>query len=219
MFNPAQVHTIYKKKDGIRVPSVTTYLSILDKPAIIHWAWELGVQGLDYRKVRDQAGDTGTLVHYLVLCQLKGEEPDLSNFTPQDLASAASPMSKFNEWFMDKDIEPILLETPLVSETYSYGGTPDFYGKVDGCYTLLDFKTGKAVYQEAFYQVAAYKKLLEELGHDVEYAKIIRIGKSEDEGFEERATGDLEKHWKIFLACQQVYELQKLIRKTGEGKE
>ena len=58
-----QIHTIYKKADGTRVPSATTYLGVLAKPALIHWAWELGVQGLDYRKVRDQAGETGTLGH------------------------------------------------------------------------------------------------------------------------------------------------------------
>ena len=216
--NPAEVHTVYRKKDGIRVPSVTTYLGVLGKPALIHWAWELGVQGLDYRKVRDQAGGTGTLVHYLILCQLKGQEPDLSYYAPQDLASAASPMNKFNEWLKGKTLEPILLETPLVSELYGFGGTPDYYGKVDGIFALLDFKTGKEVYQEAFYQVAAYANLLIEHNHPIQMVKIIRIGKSEDEGFEERATGNLENHWKVFLACQQIYELQKLIRK-GRKKE
>ena len=40
------------------------------QPAVIHWAWEQGVAGLDYRKVRDQAGDIGSLVHYLILCAL-----------------------------------------------------------------------------------------------------------------------------------------------------
>ena len=219
MPNPAKIHTVYHKADGTRVPSVTTYLGVLGKPALIHWAWELGVQGLDYRKVRDQAGDTGTLVHYLILCQLKEEEPDLSYYTPQDLASAASPMNKFNEGLKGKILEPILLETPLVSETYGFGGTPDFYGRVDGVLTLLDFKTGKEVYQEAFYQVAAYKRLLEELGYGVECAKIIRIGKSEDEGFEERATGNLEAHWEVFLACKKIYELQKQIRKTGKEEK
>ena len=213
MPNPAEVHTIYKKKDGTRVPSVTTYLGVLGKPALIHWAWQLGVQGLDYRKVRDQAGDTGTLVHYLILCQLKNQEPDLSYYTPQDLASAASPMNKFNEWLKGKQVVTGLLETPLVSETYGFGGTPDFYGWVDGIGTLLDFKTGREVYQEAFCQVAAYKELLIESGYSPEAVKIIRIGKSEDDGFEERATGNLENHWKIFLACQQIYNLQREIRK------
>lgn len=214
MTNSTRIHTIYRKADGTRVPGVTTYLGVLDKPALLHWAWQLGVQGLDYRKVRDQAGDIGTLVHYLILCKLKGEEPDLSAFTPQAVCATASPMSKFNEWLGGHKLEPILLETPLVSEEYSFGGTPDYYGMVDGKLTLLDFKTSGGIYPENFYQLAAYRVLLAEQQYPVEAVRLLRIGKSEDEGFEERSVGSLENHWKVFLACQQIYELQKQIRRV-----
>ena len=207
-------HTIYKKKDGTRVPSVTTYLSVLGKPAIIQWAWECGVAGLDYHKVRDAAGDTGLLVHYLILCQLKREEPDLSTYTPQDVASTASSMNKFNDWLKGYELEPLLLETPLVSEVYGFGGTPDFYGKVNGALTVLDFKTGKEIYQEHFCQLSAYEVLLVENGCFVEASRILRIGKSEDEGFEDRMAGNLVNHWGIFLACRDIYELRKKIRRT-----
>lgn len=213
-----KIHTIYKLADGTRIPSVTTYLGILAKPALIHWAWELGVQGLDYRKVRDQAGDIGTLVHYLIICKLKGEEPDLSTYTPQDAALAASPMSKFEEWFEEHEIEPVLMETPLVSEEYKFGGTPDFYGLIDKQATLLDFKTGKEVYQETFYQLAAYTYLLIENGYaPVESVRVLRIGKSEDEGFDYRTLGNLDNYWKVFLACQEIYELNRSIRKANKS--
>ena len=216
MPSSTQVHTIYKLANGQRVPSVTTYLAVLAKPALIQWAWEQGVAGLDYRKIRDQAGDTGTLVHYLIICQLQGIEPELSDYSPNEMAATYSPMSKFNQWVNDKVIEPILLEEPFVSEEFQFGGTPDFYGKVDDVLTLLDFKTSGGVYQENFCQLAAYKKLLEERGHQVDSARIIRVGKSDNEGFEERAVGELWRHWEIFLACQKIYELQKAIRKTKE---
>ena len=212
--NKTQIHTVYKTSDGQRVPSVTTYLGILAKPAIIHWAWQQGVAGLDYRKVRDQAGDTGTLAHYLILCHLKSEEPDLSDYTPNDLASVEIPMSKFHQWNIGREIVPIVTERPLVSESYRFGGTPDFYGKVDGRLTLLDFKTSGDIYQENFYQLAAYKKLLEEHGHAVDAARIIRLGKVADEAYEDRLAGNLEHHWDIFLACQRIYELQKAAKKT-----
>ena len=215
MADKTKIHTVYKLADGTRVPSVTTYLGILGKPAVIHWAWECGVQGLDYRKVRDQAGDIGTLVHYLILCQLKEEEPNLADYTSNDITAATIPMGKFSKWRVGHAIAPILLETPLVSETYRFGGMPDFFGLVDKIYTLLDFKTSQEVYQENFYQLAAYKKLLEEQGYKVDSVKIIRIGKRDDEGFEERAASNLENHWEIFLACQKIYELQKAVRKEG----
>ena len=215
MPNRTQIHTVYKK-DGIRVPSVTTYLGILAKPAIIHWAWECGVQGLDYRRVRDQAGDVGSLVHYLILCQLQRREPELGDCTPNELATTVTPMKKFDEWLRLHELVPILLETPLVSETYGFGGTPDFYGEDNGVLTLLDFKTSGDIYAENFCQLAAYKELLAERGYPVESARIIRISKVTDESFDDRPAGNLENHWKIFLACQQIYELQKLTRRKGE---
>lgn len=204
-----KVHTTYHLKDGTRVPSVTTYLGILNKPALMHWSWQQGIAGLDYRKVRDTAATIGTLAHYLILCKLKGEEPDLSDYTPNEIKAAAIPMNKFDEWHKEHELEPILLETPLVSEKYKFGGTADFYGKDNGALVLLDFKTSGAVYTENFYQLAAYKKLLEEYGYRVKSARILRLSKDADESFEDRASGNLAKYWSVFLACQQVYELQK----------
>jgi len=209
-----KIHTVYKTADGTRVPSVTTYLGILAKPALIHWAWTLGVQGVDYRKAKDQAGDIGTLVHYLIFSKLNGEKPDLSTYTPQDVALASTPMSKFEKWLEEHELEPILMETPFVSEEYRFGGTPDFYGKDNGKLTLLDFKTSGDIYPENFYQLAAYKRLLEEQGHEVGSARIIRVSKIEDEAFDDRPAGNLENHWELFLACQHIYELQKVIRRV-----
>ena len=214
-----QIHTIYKKKDGTRVPSVTTYLGILAKPALIHWAWEQGVAGLDYRKVRDQSGDIGTLVHYLIFCQLKDGNPDLSDYTQQDIVGSEPPMKKFRGWRKEHTLEPILLETPIVSEFYGFGGTPDYYGLVDGVATLIDFKTSEAFYLEHFCQLAAYERLLTGAGFEVEKIKLLRFGKKEGEGFGEQTIENTKLYWRIFLACQEIYELVKLIKKVSRGKQ
>ena len=214
-----QPHTVYKTLDGKRVPSVTTYLGILNKPALMHWSWELGVAGLDYRKVRDQYGDTGSLVHYLVLCQLEGREPDYDQYSPMELATTVFPMEKFNGWAEGKELEPILLEQPMVSEVYRFGGTPDYYGKIDSVLTLLDFKTSNGIYSDYFHQVAAYKKLLEEHGHIVDDVRILRFSRNEGEDIEDCQCGDFEHHWEIFLACQKIYETKKLCGKVRKPVE
>ena len=43
----AKPHTVYRTADGQRVPGVTTVLGILNKPALIKWANNLGLQGID----------------------------------------------------------------------------------------------------------------------------------------------------------------------------
>ena len=48
---PHQTYTL----DGITIPGVTTVLGIIDKSGpLIHWAWKLGMEGKDYKKVRDE---------------------------------------------------------------------------------------------------------------------------------------------------------------------
>jgi len=58
---------IYRTKDGVRVPSVTTIIGrFKESGGLIHWAWALGMEGKDYRQVRDSAADAGSLAHSMI---------------------------------------------------------------------------------------------------------------------------------------------------------
>ncbi|NQT48675.1 MAG: hypothetical protein HQ578_06840 [Chloroflexi bacterium] len=216
MTTKTKVHTVYKTQEGKRVPSVTTILGVLGKPALIEWAWKMGLEGQDYKKVRDEAGDAGTLAHYLILCHLRGEEPDTSEYAPAQLTLAENSFLSYLEWERVHKLDTEMVEEPLVSEVNGFGGTADWVGFLDDKFTLIDFKTGKAIYSEMIYQVAAYKALLtERSGYPAGNVKILRIPREETEAFEERliSKDDLEYGWQIFQACLKIYQLQKLVRK------
>jgi hypothetical protein len=207
-----KVHTQYKLANGQRVPSVTTVLNVLAKPALIQWAWQCGIDGKDWKAVRDSAGDVGSLVHYLIMCHLTGQEPDTSEYSAQAIDQAESCLIRFWDWEKEHDLKGTLIETPLVSEIFKFGGTPDWYGLLDDVPTLIDFKTSKGIYTEFFYQLGAYKALLEEQGHPVQTARILRIGRDEVEGFEERTVNNFQATWKVFSHCLSIYQLQKEVR-------
>ena len=101
------------------------------------------------------------------------------------------------------------MEKQSVSEMFQYGGTLDHYCLLDGVPTLLDYKTGKAIYPEQFYQLAAYRQLLNEEGHKVDQYIILRLGRNEEEGFETKIMTDLGKQLEIFLSCLKIYQLSK----------
>ena len=204
-----KIHTVYKLKNGKKVPGVTTIISILAKPALIHWAWDLGTKGVDYRKFRDDKADIGSLAHYLIMCYLKKETPDTSDYSKKQIDQAENCIISFFEWKKMHSFEPILIESPLVSEKYKFGGTPDLLAKINGEYCLIDFKTGKAIYTEMLYQLSAYQQLLMENGYKVDNERILRIGRSENEDFEERRIGNLKKEWEIFEHCLKIYKLTK----------
>ena len=209
----AKVHTVYKDKEGNRLPSVTTILGVLNKPALLDWAWKCGCEGLDYKAVRDNAADIGTLAHYLILCHLKGEKPETAEYSAENISKAENCLIKYWDWEKENKITPVLVETPLVSGLFGFGGTIDCLAKTPtGELILIDHKTGKGIYSEMFYQLAAYRQLLHEAGYLITNSRILRIGRDDTEGFEQRVMTDLTKHWEVFMACSQIYKLQKGLR-------
>lgn len=204
-----KAHIRYRLKDGTPVPGATTVLGVLNKPALVKWANNLGLQGIDSSKYVNKMAVIGTLAHYMLECYLRQEKPDLSSFSPEEVSKAENSLLSFFEWEKNHSLEPQLCEVPLVSEKYRYGGTIDYYGLLNGVITLLDFKTGGGIYAEYVYQVAAYKQLLEENGYPVEQARILQIGRDETEGFSEKVITEFEKPWQVFWHCLQIYRLQK----------
>ena len=206
----SKAHTVYKLADGkTRVPGTTTITGLLNKPYLVKWANNLGLEGIDSSTYTDEAAKIGTLAHAMVQAHLQKEELDMNQFSKVQIDLAENALISFFEWKSRHEIEPIKCEVPFVSEKLKYGGTIDCYCKLDGKPTLLDFKTGKAIYEEYFVQLAAYRNLLEEQGFPVERCQILRIGRDETEGFEERAVTDTRKYFQIFENLLNVYYLKK----------
>ncbi len=216
MIKKSKSHTVYKLSDGTRVPGVTTFLQVLNKPALVKWANNLGLQGIDSNKYVDNLADVGTLAHTMIMAYLKGEEVDTSEYSQTQIDLAENSFISYLEWAKSHKIEPILVEEPLVSEEYRFGGTPDLIAVVDGVNTLIDFKTSKALYPEHNIQVAAYWSLVLEHSYEVSEVLILRIGRDADEGFEIRPVVNLKDNWELFTHCLAIYELQKQLRKGGK---
>lgn len=205
-----KAHVVYTLGDGTRVPGTTTVIGLLNKPGLVAWANKLGLQGINSASYVDSMAGVGTLAHAMAQAELTGKAltEDLTEYSPKEVDLAENALIKFLDWRKAHEFEPILTEQPLVSEQYQYGGTIDAYGLLDGVPTLVDLKTGKAIYDEMVYQLAAYKQLLEEYGYKVDAVKIVRIGRDEQEGFEEREFQRLDKAWQVFWHLLQIYELQ-----------
>ena len=205
----SRVHTQYRTKDGTLVPGVTTVLGVLNKPALVPWANNLGLQGIKVGAYVDTLAQIGTIAHDMICCHVQNKKFDPKDL-PADLVDAAeNSFLKYLEWEKNHVVEPILCEATLVSEQYRFGGQVDFYGKIDGVLTLKDYKTAKAIWPEHLYQVAAYRSLLVENGYEVEAVGILQVGRSEDEGFSEKVIADSSREWELFRHCLEIYRLQK----------
>lgn len=224
-------HTMYYidsetevKKDGtpkkIRVPGVTTITGVLNKPALVKWANNLGLQGISTTEYVDELATIGTLTHYFIEChllsQINGTEvkPDLSDYTENQIDMGQNGAIRFLDWQERTGFKPIAVELQLISNRYKFGGTIDGYGELSsGKKILMDIKTSKGVFSEMKTQVAGgYAMLMEENGHHVDEVHIIRVGRSEDEGFDDIYVTPYEvaNHRRRFVLCRELYDLNKI---------
>lgn len=205
-------HQVYTLKEGLEVPGVTTIVPVFEPWGMVHKAWQLGRSGKNYKEVWRQKRQTGTLAHYLVVCHLKGEEPELDEFTKAEIDLAENCMLSYLEWERVHPFEVVLIETPLVSHKHKFGGKLDLLVKINGCNELTDLKTGSGIFLEHEVQLAAYWILLEENGYKVDRATILNIPRSEDENFDAKQKTNLTNEKKVFLDCLKLYNDLKKVR-------
>ena len=202
-------HQKYILSDGTEVPGGSTICKIGDDPsALIHWAWNLGIEGKDYRKERDKAADIGTLAHFMIECMLNNNVADLSDYTQEECDKALVCYGKFLDWWDDQNLQVVATEIQLVNELYRYGGTIDLIARNSkGDHILLDFKTSKKISEGYWRQCAGYGWLWEANNKEkpITNHAIVRIGKQDQGDFEVVWREDLSKEWIVFQRQVELY--------------
>jgi hypothetical protein len=214
-----EVHQRYYTSTGQMVPGSTTILGVVGKPHLVRWANNLGLEGIDSDKYRDEAAATGSALHYLVECYLLDREPDVSDITPAQLERAQLGLTAFKQWRDDEapDLQPLGIEIRLVSDEYRFGGTIDLYALIRGRYTLVDYKTAASVYIEHKAQVTSYVRLAQESGLRVQDAVIIQLPRVEDAPYvaHKLIPAHMTLYWRLFRWAHEGYDLNKTLKKAG----
>lgn len=214
----------YHLADGTIATSVTQAIGILEKGGLAPKANQLGFDKINSGIYWKELAKIGTIAHYLILCHLKGEKPDTSQYIidqkkaqyiPDLIDKAENSFLSYLEWEKNHKIETVLLETPLVSEQYRFGLTTDCVCHLDeqSWLTLIDYKTGtmrdkrtRILYPEPYYQVSGYKLGLAEHGYDIKDAIILGIPRTNDESFDEESIMDFDAGVEIFLECLSLHD-------------
>lgn len=201
----------YFDTDGKAYASVTTILSIIDKPALRYWFGkevylamvkdpslnEQSALSAPYQK-GETAKTRGTTVHSIVEAYKNTKEYIES--VPPEFAGYAKA---FYNWVKDNDIEIVIHEKTVISRKHGYAGTLDLLvkNKQSNKMFIIDVKTGKDIYAEAFLQLSAYKQALSEEGVEVDHIAVLLLN---EEGTYKFGQGDFDLD--SFLACKKLWE-------------
>lgn len=204
----------YFNAAGQRIPGTTTVISrFKESGGLIHWAWQLGKDGKDYRVERDTAANAGTMAHAMVEQWIKGEAPMVEG--PEDVVKKArGAFEAFLEWAEQTKLKVTHTEIRLVSEKHQFGGTLDAM-LVNGKLALGDWKTANAVYADNMIQLAAYHALWEENFPDQPITgghHLLRFAKEHGD-FAHYYWPDLSEAWTAFKHMRALYDLDKSLRK------
>lgn len=211
-----KAHTIYKTKDGATVPGGSTISKIgEDQSFLIKWAWNLGMEHTDYKKVTDLAADIGSVAHFLNECWLKGDEADLSDFSKTAIDGGNLIHEKFKVDWNREGFSCVSSELSLVSDTYRYGGTLDIIARDrEGKLVLIDEKSSPQIYGSFYRQLAGYENLWNENNEEKITRRVIfRHGKDDPEDSEIRWLPSLDKHFEVFKRQLDLYYAFRSINK------
>lgn len=213
-------YTIAVPARTVTLPSVTTILKVLDKPALPNWAAKMtregvaalvaeGVElpadqegigsllkerGLRHMDKRDSAAERGTATHAILEQLCEGVPVEPINAYQEALCS----------WWDERQPAVVHSEITVYSLVHGFAGTADLI-LVD---SLVDLKTGNArriAYESDFLQVAAYRLAYREMtGFELPKTGVLickENGKyaeffSPDPDADERAFCDLLKVWR-----------------------
>lgn len=227
--------------NGEKIIGTTSVLNVLNKPAIVPWAVKITVAhfesclrpGVSYDEIQiknmledakmahkrrsSNAMDVGTAVHDWIKNHIAGNKPPMPvNQLMQNAIGA------FLKWEKDHKVKFLESERLLYSKKHNYAGTLDFIAQVDGKIKIGDFKTSTGIYDEYWFQVAAYlQAYLEEFpSQEVVGGIIVRIGKDGALEIGERKDkdgkilengdyiADVKKNAAVFNAALTIYRRQ-----------
>jgi hypothetical protein len=138
-----------------------------------------GVKAAEREKQR--AAAIGTAMHAGIEWQLRSRLGQDAGPAPRLPDAAAWAVESWKDWAQQVDLEPLEIERVVACPACGYAGTLDLYARVRGVLTVLDWKSGKAIYPEAFLQNVAYRHAAAREGWPSAQGLIVRLPKQVDD--------------------------------------
>lgn len=215
--NPSccEVHSNYYLLDGKKYSRVTSVLGVIAKHGLAAWYKKVGEK--EANKVLETRQNIGIKTHKAFEMTLLGEEFDLDSYEEEIRKSIAL----FDIFKVKTNLKAYACEQKLWSDIYGFAGTADYIGIYTSCedflirghdtkfpnksLVIVDWKTSRSIYKEAWLQLAAYTHAFFELtGVKVKGAVIahFRDGKLK---VDEKTYEELMKLFWVFKSTLTLY--------------
>jgi len=174
-----------------------------------------GVKAAD--RVKQQAASIGTAMHAGIEWALRTQLEEDAGPEPRLPDAAAWAVESWKDWAKSVSLEPLAIERTVYCEVCGYAGTLDLYARVSGVLTVLDWKSGKAIYPEAFLQNVAYRHAAARRGMPSAQGLIVRLPKYQDDPAWEAMLVPEALTVEDFRAALRLWRWQRRMAGQSEG--
>lgn len=208
-------HRIDPDGTRVRIPSVTTILGVIAKPALVWWSAGAAVEHMRsvvaeeraitdddledarraHQRIANEGANVGTIVHDTLAAWLTGEEAALP--ADDEVMAAAAAV---DAWLDARQPEPVAVEQIVVESS-----RPLWAGRLDlvcrlpefpGGLVVVDLKTNKTgAYPEHLLQNAAYAQCVEHATGEPVHATIVVHASKYGAGWSEVVRDSLD--WRV----------------------
>jgi len=202
------VEPLRKAQEG-DIADLVSYHAFLDKTLS---------EAPTFRTKTASAADAGTLVHDMIEAWLGGSPhtKPLEKVKDEDVRQKAlTGFESFLAWTEGYKYEHWHGEIHLVHPEMMFGGTPDSWGIFSGeNLGVADWKTGSGIYTEAYLQVAAYAKLVEQKEErEVREAHIVRFSRHSASFVHQKLSYEqIQLAWGVFTLLLDLKENMNLLK-------
>lgn len=199
-------HTSYQIR-GIKVPGVTTVLSVIHKPGVVSWQRRHGFYKAD--RLLKEAGEFGTAVHTAIENYINGQP--LESVNPK----VQLALKGFAEWSEANIKRWLCQEQAVWNDEFMYAGTLDGIAELfSGEIVVVDYKTSTSLHASYDLQVTAYmraNRIENELPEfdSIETAIILHLDKSTGK-WGARIADTSESTWDLFQCALKLYKWSQL---------
>lgn len=161
---------------------------------------------------KEQAADIGHQVHAWCekFAKAKMEETSLPEIPDNTDPKVVAGINAFMEWYTTNNVKFMFTERMIYSRKHKYVGLADFIANVNGKVVVGDYKTGKNLYTDAFYQIAAYREAYnEEQGMPVITGSLLLHFDKETGEFRAKEMANHKKDFAAFKGCLAIKKREK----------
>ena len=195
------VHQPYITVSVQKVPSVTTIIGSnlgWNKNSLLGWTRKKMNEGIDPLRIRDFAGEVGTVAHGFIEQFFTGEVVNIYEYPSEAVTAAQVAFEAFLAFESTNEMVMGESEVPIVHEDLLYGGTIDWVGQMNGERCMIDFKTSSNVHVDHYIQLCAYRELYaHKYGEMLDKAYLLHMDKMTGNHTLHTLT-NFEPYWRAF---------------------